>query len=224
MGTVEHDIYLVAVTAVKVVRGTKDVYLDILISNEEQFQMIKEELLATGTLEAHPIEAVKLFYKGSVEVDLLPFGAIENEHRETRIQKPRLFVMDVPGFQEVYRDVVTVTIEGLKVNVCSVEGLIVLKLLAYGDRPQRTKDVTDIDHLIAAYFELFSEAIYGNEVMERYDAAFGNYLDLVSARVIGRKIKALLRASPDVLQRIETILGKRPTGTWQAMLDGLMDA
>ena len=72
----------------------------------------------------------------------------------------------------------------------------------------------------------FDDTIYGEyfDVMDLYDTAVRNYLALISARVIGRKVRDLLSSSPDVKARIEHILNKRPTDTWQAMLNGLLDS
>lgn len=225
VGAVARDIHLSAKPGLKSLRATKDVDIAVLVSSEEEFQTIREELIATGYFEAHSKEVVKLFYKQAVEVDLLPFGGVENEARETRIEKPRLFVMDVPGFKEAYPDVIAFRINELAVNVCSVEGLIILKLMAFDDQPHRTKDITDIDSLIHAYFDLYQDEIFEKhfDIMGAYETALPNYLDLISARVIGRNIKQLLAESPDLLQRIDRILSKRPTDTWQAMLDSLQD-
>ena len=225
VGAIARDIQLSSKRGYSAIRGTKDVDLAILLASEEQFYQVKESLLATGSFEAHPTEPVKLFYQKAIEVDLLPFGAIENDQRETRINKPRAFTMDMPGFQEVYSSVTTTDVEGVGINVCSLEGIVLLKLIALDDRPSRTKDVSDIEHIIKVYFDLFDDTIYSEyfDVMELYDTGAGNYLELVAARVIGRKIRDLLSNSPDVKSRIEIILNKRTADTWQAMLGGVQD-
>lgn len=225
VGAMARDIQLSSKPGYGAIRGTKDVDLAILLASEEQFYQVKESLLATGSFEAHPTEPVKLFYQKAIEVDLLPFGAIENDQRETRINKPKVFTMDMPGFQEAYSSVTTTAVDGFSINVCSLEGIILLKLIAHDDRPSRTKDISDIEHIIKVYFELFDDIIYGEhfDVMESYDTGLANYLELVSARVIGRKMRDLLSNSLDVKSRIETILNKRPADTWQAMLSGVQD-
>jgi predicted nucleotidyltransferase len=225
VGATARDIHLATKPNLKAIRATNDIDIGILINSEDQFQKIKAELIATGNFQADSKEVIKLIYKQSIEIDLLPFGGIENDFRETRIEKPKLFIMDVPGFLEVFQYVTAITIDELNINVCSVEGLIILKLIAYDDRSQRTKDVTDVDKLVEVYFDLFADDVYENyfDVMELYDTDISNYLELVSARIIGRKIKKILSGSLDLLQRIETILSQRPTDTWQAIKDGLQD-
>lgn len=225
VGAIARDIQLSSKPGLGAIRGTKDIDLAILLASEEQFYEVKESLLATGSFEAHPTEPVKLFYQNAIEVDLLPFGAIENDQRETRISKPKVFIMDMPGFQEAYSSVTTIEVEDVRINVCSLESIVLLKLIAHDDRPSRTKDISDIEHIIKVYFDLFDNVIYEDyfDVMDFYDIGVGSYLELVAARVIGQKMRDLLSNSPEVKSRIETILNNRPADTWQAMLSGLKD-
>jgi hypothetical protein len=103
--------------------------------------------------------------------------------------------------------------------------LVILKLIANEDNPSRTKDITDIEHFIKVYFDLCSDEIFSNymDVMDDYDTAIPEYLQLVSARVIGRKMKAILLEHDETAEQVKTILDKRPLATWQAMLDGIND-
>ena len=225
VGAMARDIQLSSNPKLRAIRGTKDVDLAIYLSNEEQFYLVKESLVETGIFKEHKTEPIKLYYNNSIEVDLLPFGEIENELRETHINKPRVFVIDMPGFQEAYCSVTTIEVSGTILNVCSLEGLVLLKLIAHDDRPSRTKDISDIEHIIKAYFDLTDETIYKeyDVVLELYDTENRNYLQLVSANVIGRKIKTLLVNSADLKARVEAILRKRPTELWLAMLNGFLE-
>src|ERR1700722_12461617 len=125
---------------------TRDVDIAIFLASEDQFYKIKEALLATGDFVAHERETIKLFYRQAIAVDLLPFGKIENLDRETRIEKPRPFIMSVPGFMEVLPDVGQVNVKGLTIRAISLEGSVLLKIIANADNPSRTKDITDIEH------------------------------------------------------------------------------
>jgi predicted nucleotidyltransferase len=197
-----------------------------LLDDEKQFYAIKEALIATGDFKESSVKAIKLIYKEAIEVDLLPFGEIETEDRRLQLSHHALLSMDMSGFKEVYPFVDELTIaEGLTLNVCTLEGLLILKLIANEDNPSRTKDITDIEHFIAVYFDLCSEEIFSDymDVMDRYDTDIPEYLQLVSARVIGRKMKDILSAHDKTTGHIKTILEKRPVATWQAMFDGMND-
>lgn len=225
-GALARDIHLSAHEKYAAKRRTKDVDIAIMLDEEEKFYQIKEALLATGDFEESAYKAIKLIYKGELEIDLLPFGEIENEDRELKLSRHSLLVMDMSGFREVYPFVNTIEVEnGVSLNICSLEGLIILKLIANNDNPTRTKDITDIEHIIAVYFELMSEEIYSDyfPVMDLYSTDLNDYLQLVAARVIGRKMRVMLDENPETTELIKSILSSRPVATWQAMLDGMND-
>jgi predicted nucleotidyltransferase len=115
--------------------------------------------------------------------------------------------------------------EGLSLNVCSLEGLVILKLIANNDNPDRTKDITDIEHFIEVYFDLKTDEIYTDfmDVMDLYNTEQNNFLKLVSARIIGRKMKKMLENTDTTLQHLKIILSKRPVDTWIAMREGISD-
>src|SRR5262249_45340607 len=152
-------------------------------------------LVATGIFTAHETLAIKLFYKQAIEVDLLPFGQIEGLDCEVRVSKPQPFALDVPGFKEVMASATTLTIDGVEIKVCSLKGIILLKLFANAADPSRTKDISDIEHILRAYFDLAMESIFTDftDVPDLYVTADPDYLTLVSARVVGRIMCSILR-------------------------------
>lgn len=66
-------------------RKTNDVDIAIRVGDEKQFSILKKALIETGRFVAHESEAIKLFHNGAIELDLLPFGDIEDE-KEKLIQ------------------------------------------------------------------------------------------------------------------------------------------
>lgn len=132
----------------------------------------------------------------------------------------------MPGFAEIYPFVEKVELgTGQKVKVCSMEGLVLLKLVANNDRPERTKDITDIEHIINCYFDLYQDDVYGEyfEIFYLYEMEVYEYIQIICSRIIGRKMKVLLEASPELFERIINILAKRETPRWEAMLAGMTD-
>jgi predicted nucleotidyltransferase len=225
VGAVARDIHLSANECLTSARGTKDIDLAITISDEGQYNQVKAALVETGLFEAHETEVIKLIYKNSLEVDLLPFGDIEQPNRNVRLTDPT-FVLNMPGFTEIYPFVKDFKLDnGQIIKVCTMEGIILLKLIANNDRPQRTKDITDIEHIIQTYFELYDDYIYmvHYDILELYDTNNADYIQLVCARLIGRKISIMLEGSHELSQRIIAILSKRETARWQAMLNGMQD-
>lgn len=226
VGAIARDISLSTQEGFGAKRKTNDVDIAILLDNEKEFYAIKEALVATNLFEESSYKAIKLIYKAAIEVDLLPFGEIENEARQLLLSRHSLLVMDMKGFKEVYPFTQTIKVaEGLSLNVCSLEGLVILKLIANNDNPDRTKDITDIEHFIEVYFDLKTDEIYNDfmDVMDLYNTEQNNFLKLVSARIIGRKMKEMLENTDTTLQHLKIILSKRPVDTWIAMMEGISD-
>lgn len=216
VGATARDIRLSADPAYAPKRATKDVDIAIMLASQEQFYQVKEALLATGDFTAHDDLTIKLYYKQSIEIDLLPFGEIENERRETRIEKPRPFTMDMPGFREVLPYAGTVDLDGLTLRVCSLEGIVLLKIISHDDNPARTKDLIDIDHIINAYFDLETEKIFADfpDVADLYETNDRYFLQKISGRVIGREIGRFLQGSPGLTDRVKQIVNTRMQGIY----------
>jgi len=224
VGALARDIRLSATPEHTPRRATKDVDIAIMVGSEREFEQVKQALVATGVFTAHETLAIKLLYKQAIEVDLLPFGQIEGLDGEVRVDTPRPFVLDVPGFKEVMPTATMLTIDAVEIKVCSLEGIILLKLFANADNPSRTKDISDIEHILKAYFYLATEAIFTDfaDVPDLYVTADPDYLTLVSARVVGRIMKGMLRDTPSLLMRLRRILQeKTPNRYWPEMYAGL---
>jgi predicted nucleotidyltransferase len=225
IGAVARDIQLSSRPDLAAKRKTNDIDIAIVIDTEDQFDKIRAALIATGLFSQTDNNPIKLMYRESIELDILPFGEIENEERKLELNKGVLS-MDMNGFKEVYPFVETHAItKDMSLKVCPIEGLVLLKLIANADNSTRTKDISDIELLINAYFELTDDDIYTEhmDVMDMYPTQPENYLHLVSARVIGRKMKTLVENTAGGVDNLERILSRRPSELWQAMLDGLKD-
>lgn len=226
VGAMARDIRLSVQKEFTSKRKTNDADIAILLSDEKQFYDIIAALKATSLFAESNHSVFKLIFKEALEVDLLPFGEIEKEDRQLNLSKHSFLVMDMSGFKEVYSFTETITVaEGISLNVCSLEGLVILKLIANNINPERTKDIIDIDHILEVYFELNANEIYNEymDVMELYDTTINNYLTLVAARIIGRKMKNIMLNSTATHQLVKNILAKRPVDIWQAMLEGVSE-
>src|SRR5690606_19884030 len=119
------------------------------------------------------------------------------------------FVINMPGFKEMLSHIETINIEGKELNVCPLEGIIILKLLAYNDRPHRTKDIDDVMHIVNMYFNMYRDDIYEeyHDVINLYEAIDGEDFErIISSRIIGRKIAEFLSVNTNLLNRIKSLL------------------
>lgn len=225
VGAVARDVHLNRIEEWRTLRRTKDIDIAVMLNSEEQFYEVKCALISSGNFTEHRSEPIKLFYKDELEIDVLPFGEIENLYYEVQLHKPRVYTIDVPGFAALYNATEPIKIGATNINICSIEGIIILKLFANDDNSSRTKDITDIEHLLSVYFDLNQLDIWDNylAVMDIYETTDREYLQLVSAHVTGRKIKQLMASAPLLTERLERILSDRPHILWQAMFNGITD-
>ena len=103
------------------------------------------------------------------------------------------FVMSVAGFQEAYDNAVQVLVnDTLMVRVVSPVGLLLLKLVAWGERHniQPRKDAADIAYVLRHSPALFGETSLFEEHFEIVESA-GYDLELAAARLLGQKMSAL---------------------------------
>ncbi len=204
--------YLIGVSAIalemlkkgiKPARGTKDIDFAIMISSLDQFDQVVEDLEKAGfnKVEA-PWTMVHPEY--DVVVDLLPFGEIE-ENNTVGFNK-RYTDLHVLGFKEVMKDSREYAIEDRVVHVPPIPGMVILKLVAWSDRPEdRGNDPYDILRVIEHYNDIEFDA----NMLEHYDlipedSDFDERI--FSARILGRKAKAYLDESEDLETRIFEVL------------------
>ncbi|MBL7888482.1 MAG: nucleotidyl transferase AbiEii/AbiGii toxin family protein [Bacteroidia bacterium] len=223
-GAVARDYHLNKLANYTPSRKTADIDIAVMVTSEVEFSKLKESLIQTGNFEEHN-EPIKLIYKKSIELDLLPFGDIEKEGITT-LTKPKIFVLDMPGFAILnkYAEQVQWSDE-VNARVCSIEGIVLLKLIANNDRPERTKDLIDIQQIILIYFEAFSDDVYEHhfDLMEKYNTSDRDYIQQVSAHVIGRKLKKVLNSEEDLMKRIIHILKDDKDLYWKNILSGLTE-
>ena len=184
---------------IKPSRGTKDIDFAIMISSIKEFEAIVSKLENQGF---NKVEAPWTLYhpKFNTVIDLLPFGEIEEQF--TVNFNERYTDLHVLGFSEVLKETRSVQIEEKSIQVPSLSGMVVLKLIAWSDRPEeRGNDLYDILRIIEHYFDYNYD-----EIVEHHNDTFpeDNVLDQfkVSARVLGRNASRFLHFSAAIHERI----------------------
>ncbi len=127
---------------IKPSRGTKDIDFAIMISTIRDYEEIGKALETKGFRKAKE-PWTYYFQKDNVVIDLLPFGQIEEN--DTEHFNKRYSDLHIIGFQEVLESPSSVQIEDKWVNIPPLAGMILLKLIAWSDRPEeRDSDLGDI--------------------------------------------------------------------------------
>jgi len=205
--------YLVGVSAIalellkkgkKPSRGTKDIDFAIMVSSMAEYDEVIELLLKEGFNKVKPPWTI-YHTEYNVAVDLLPFGQIEEN--DTVSFNERYSDLHVLGFQEVLENANEIQVENKIARVPPLPGMIILKLVAWSDRPEeRDNDLSDILKIIEAYFEHEWDDIVDNhyDLLEQLDVTNGQLK--ISARVLGRKAKKYLLKSEILSSRILNLL------------------
>lgn len=203
--------YLIGVSAIalellkqgkKPSRGTKDIDFAIMISSMEQFEMVVNVLEQYGF---NKVKAPWTIYhpKFNVAVDLLLFGEIEE--KDTVNFNKRNIDIHVLGFKEVLENPQTVKIEDKIVQIPSLQGMVVLKLVSWSDRPEeRFDDPQDVLRIIESFYDH-----NWDEIVEFHNDIFpdDDFDPLkISARVLGRKATEILNRSERLRKRILKVL------------------
>lgn len=208
VGAVARDIWLTQVYEEPMRRMTKDLDLAVFIADTAQYNQLREWLLAHENFVPATNSAFCLHYGGraahgqaaDVVVDLMPFGDIADEAGDVRLHGEGMGRISTVGFTEVLAEAATMTTQaGEQWRVVTLPGIVVLKLVAWEDRPEvRGKDATDIAGLLDVYFDLVAEPLIYTDHLDLFDeddvTDATHFKLLVGARVLGRQVGQLLAA------------------------------
>jgi len=211
MGELQIPYYLIGVSAIalellkegiKPNRGTKDIDFAVMMSSTAEYEKISIALEIRGFKK---VAAPWTFYSDAfkVAIDLLPFGEIEENY--TVNFNERYADLHVLGFREVMEEAVQVEIEEKIANIPPLSGMVILKLIAWSDRPEeRENDLSDILRIIQHYYNLKWDEI----VEKHYDTLDKDPFDqlLISAEVLGRDSRLYLQKSEAISERVLKVL------------------
>jgi len=183
-------------------RGTKDIDFAVLVSSFTEYEQITTELEAKGFKK---VNAPWTFYSDTfkIAIDLLPFGEIEDEYTDNF--NKRYTDLHVLGFREVMEEAIPVYIEEKIANIPPLSGMVILKLIAWSDRPEeRENDLSDILKIIQHYYRLKWDEI----VEKHYDILDKDPIDQlqIAAEVLGRNSKMYLQKSEAISARVLKVL------------------
>jgi len=140
-----------------------------------------------------------------VDVDVVPFGAVENPPTTITWPPDGVIRMNVAGFAEALRHAAHVRIApDLRVPVASLPGLAMLKLFAWADRRlTNAKDAGDLLLLLHRYAEAGNEdRLYAGEmdILKRCDYNF----EIAGAYLLGADVAVI--ADPATRTQISALL------------------
>lgn len=201
IGANARDVQLYKV-GIKPTRGTADIDFAVMVPDFDVYDLIFETLCYKGFRRTK--ENYRLIYdKSNTVLDLMPYGEIEQEY--TVNFNSRDISLSVLGFKEVGEKAENIHIEeaGFSLPTSPVVGLIILKLVSWSDKQDRTKDLEDISLLLNSGWEFYEAEAYENH-LDLFNDDFE--MTKVAARIIGRKMKPILVLNETLYTTIMAIL------------------
>ena len=186
VGASARDLVLHYGYGARVKRATADIDFGLQIPDWDTFESIRNKLIESGfegTKTPH-----RLLYDG-MKIDLVPFGAIQDEEAKIAWHPEGDVVMNVLGFQEAIDNTVNVILQKdpvIEIPVVKPPGLSLLKIICWTDRDAdlKNKDAKDLLYLLKSYEDIpeIKESIYEYPELEE---EFGWDITLGSAFKLG---------------------------------------
>ena len=211
IGAVAREVWMRGLKDITPRRTTSDIDFGVLLKDNNHFEELKNYLINTEGFTGYRENAFVFIAPDGRQIDILPFGEIENEGKVT-VKGTGMTTLYVDGMKEVYAEgPPEVTFEDkITFKVCTLPGVVLLKFVAWDDRPEiRRDDLTDIAEIIFHFFNIYDEMIWAE-----HNDLFGDdkSLDQISARVLGREMGKILKRSENLKKRIFDILTTKGNG------------
>lgn len=207
IGAVARDVIVTGIHKNALGRITKDIDFAVYISNNEDYDALRNLLISTGKFVPTKGNAFALIYDDRTTVDLLPFGAGVDDDGRVHVEGKGMTSISVEGFEEIFQHGTSPIelVQGNNFKVCTLPGIVLLKIIAYDDRPEvRAKDIKDIGAIIETYHNICHSEMLEDHLdlveMDPYDER------IIAARILGRQIKLILVQSEELHDRIRIIL------------------
>lgn len=194
LGATARDLILEMGYGIRSFRATIDLDLAIQIEDWENYEILITTLLETGQFRKDK-SPHRLIYKKELPIDIIPFGLIENEEGEIIWPPENETIMSVLGFEDAYENTLITRLRAepvLDINVASLPGLVVLKLISWKDRSSgNDRDASDLAHIIKNYYRAGNEDRLYNE---NYDimVELDHRIEEAGARLLGYDIVAIV--------------------------------
>jgi len=206
IGAVARNVWMSGINRIIPRRMTADIDFAVLINDKGLYEQLKEYLINYEEFVLSKENAFVLI-KDGIEVDLLPFGAIEDENSRVTVEGNGYTSIQVPGFKEVYASGLPKLelTDGHSFKFSTLPGIVLLKLLAWDDRPEvRRDDVKDISDILNHFFYMYDHKIWDIHHDLLQDENMNS--THVAARVMGREMRLIVGQNKILWNRIVGIL------------------
>jgi predicted nucleotidyltransferase len=205
IGAFSRDLILKHGYGIEPRRKTGDIDVGVEVANWEQFEKLKESLIAMSQFSLTPDK--QRLRCGTILIDILPFGPITDEDKKISWPPEHELIMSMVGFEEAYEHSVTVRLSSdpeLDIKLASLPGLAIMKLISWKEKyPNRKRDADDLLLIMNKYEEAGnSERLYEEDLPLLQEEGFDTKLGGI--RLLGRDMARI--SNPATFRIIKKIL------------------
>lgn len=151
-------------------RRTQDIDIAIAVDKWEEFKTIEDEITQLADFKKDPKQQQRFLYLNDYQLDVVPYGGITTAEDKIFWPPDQSFAMTVLGFEEAEKDLVRIKIDDtLEIDIVSLAGIFILKLVAWKDRHHKgNKDADDMGFILLNYLNIHEE----RAAMEHYEEVY----------------------------------------------------
>ena len=213
--SIQSKFYIIGATARDIImdihgirssRATHDLDIAVAVVDWEKYQQIENGILNLEGFKKDKKQKQRFIFRGLYFLDMVPFGDIMKSDDKIFWPPEEEIAMSVLGFSEIYNSTNEIVVDDkLILNIASLAGIFILKVVAWNDRHSiSNKDADDIAFIILNYFSISEDRI----VEEHYDLYDydGFTINTAGSRLLGRDIAIILKDYPSTKQKLLNIL------------------
>lgn len=188
-------------------RRTQDIDIAIAVDKWEEFSTIEKEIIQLPDFKKDTKQQQRFLYLDDFQVDIVPYGGITTADDKIFWPPDQSFAMTVLGFEEAEKDLVRVKIDDtLEIDIVSLAGIFLLKLVAWRDRHHKgNKDADDMGFILQNYLNIHEE----RAAMEHYEEVYeiGDFTTTkAGAALLGIDINNLLTKNETNKSKLKAII------------------
>lgn len=188
----------------QLVRGTRDIDFGVYVPSDRNYNLLREKLIEDFGYTATMENSFCLISPYDIPVDLLPFGEIE-EQGKILVEGRGMIDLKLDGLSAVFRNgLVRKDIGKLSIYLSSIPGIVLLKLIAFDDRPEhRLNDPGDISAIVEHYPYIETDIIW-----EEYSFLYESEKDQLEIGItaLGYELNKIIAEDERLRQRVLRIL------------------
>ncbi len=206
IGATARDI-IMSIHNEKSYRATRDLDIAIAVQNWDKYKIVEKGILKITNFKKDKLQKQRFIYREVFQLDIVPFGDIMKHGDKIFWPPDETTAMSVLGFSEVGENLEEIIIDNkLKINVASLAGIYILKLVAWNDRNTKTnKDADDMAFIISNYLTINEKRAVDKFYTKIYlDEKFS--INTGAAKLIGIDIAEILKSNLNAKAKLTQII------------------